>query len=152
MYFTTWIIHLNILLHLHVILYVDNGFFLKINRAVKDIYVKTKCTNRWILNPYKGAFIGYIVQSNPVVCVGAKFFSIKKMINVMINYLVTALKIYHYSMFKHYIFLSEFCFKQTPNWNNSKTRHLLVVLQYKKRKRGVLKSNTEKYIEALNRR
>lgn len=78
MYFTTWIIHLNILLHLHVILYVDNGFFLKINRAVKDIYVKTKCTNRWILNPYKGAFIGSIVQSNPVVCVGAKFFSIKK--------------------------------------------------------------------------
>lgn len=53
-------------------------FFLKITRAVKDIYVKTKCTNRWILNPYKGAFIGSIVQSNPVVCVGAKFFSIKK--------------------------------------------------------------------------
>lgn len=78
MYFTTWIMHLNILLHLHVILYVDNGFFFKITRAVKDIYVKTKCTNRWILNPYKGAFIGSIVQSNPVVCVGAKFFSIKK--------------------------------------------------------------------------
>lgn len=70
----------------------------------------------------------------------------------MINYLVTALKIDHYLMFKHNIFLSEFYFKQTPNYKNSKTRHLLVVLQYKKRKRGVLKSNTVKYIEALNRR
>lgn len=71
------VININQLIFLHKIKYRQKFFYsINIIMKVKALDIYEKITNRWIFNPNKIVFTGYIVQSNPVSRVGTKFFSI----------------------------------------------------------------------------
>lgn len=71
------VININQLIFLHKIKYRQKFFYsINIIMKIKALDIYEKITNRWIFNPNKIVFTGYIVQSNPVSRVGTKFFSI----------------------------------------------------------------------------